>query len=78
MKEVMLYNEKTKETRRLLKREDGYTDIEIINKKGVGSKSIGFNQIEHMVKHYNSKGYTVEHEIEWLFYRNLLRRIYYG
>ena len=64
MKEVMLYNKKTKETRRLVKREDGYTDIEIINKKCVGSKSIGFNHIEHMVEHYKSKGYTVEHEIE--------------
>lgn len=64
MKEVILYNEKTKETRRLIKREDGYTDIEIINKKGIGSKSIGFKPIEYMVEHYNSKGYTVEHEIK--------------
>lgn len=64
MKEIMLYNEKTKETRRLIKREDGYTDIEIINKKGVGSKNIGFNPIEHMVENYKSKGYTVEHVIE--------------
>lgn len=64
MKEVMLYNEKTKETRRLIKREDGYTDIEIINRKGVGSKSIGFNTLEYMVEHYKSKGYTVEQEIE--------------
>lgn len=64
MKEVMLYNKKTKETRILIKREDGFTDIEIINKKGVGSKSIGFNPIEHMVEHYKSKGYTVENEIE--------------
>ena len=64
MKEVILYNEKTKETRRLIKREDGYTDIEIINKKGIGSKSIGFNPIGHMVEHYKSKGYTVEYEIE--------------
>lgn len=64
MKEVILYNEKTKETRRLIKREDGYTDIEIINKKGIGSKSIGFNPIEHMIEHYKSKGYTIEHEIE--------------
>lgn len=60
----MLYNKKTKETRILIKREDGFTDIEIINKKGVGSKSIGFNPIEHMVEHYKSKGYTVENEIE--------------
>ena len=67
MKEVMLYNEKTKETRRLIKREDGYTDIEIINRKGVGSKSIGFNTLEYMVEHYKSKGYPVEQEIEWLF-----------
>ena len=64
MKEVMLYNKKTKETRILIKREDGFTDIEIINKKGVGSKSIGFNPIKHMIEHYKNKGYTVEHEIE--------------
>lgn len=64
MKEVMLYNKNTKETRRLIKREDGFTDIEIINKKGVGSKSIGFNPIEHMIEYYKNKGYTVEHKIE--------------
>ena len=64
MKEAMLYNEKTKETRRLINREDGFTSIEIINKKGVGSNSIGFHPIEHMIEYYKSKGYTVEHEIE--------------
>ena len=64
MKEVTLYNKKTKETRILTDRKDGFTDIGIINRKGIGSKSIGFNPIEHMVEHYKSKGYTVEHEIE--------------
>ena len=64
MKEVNLYNKKTKETRILTSRKDGFTDIEIINKKGVGAKSIGFNPIEYMVEHYKSKGYTIEYEIE--------------
>ena len=64
MKEVTLYNTKTKETRILISRNDGFTDIEIINKKGIGFKSIGFNPIEHMVEHYKGKGYTVEHELE--------------
>lgn len=63
MKEVMLYNAKMKESRKLTSRADGYTNIEVINcKKSAGSKSIGFNSIEYMVEHFKSKGYVVEYE----------------
>jgi len=60
MREVTLYNKKLKETRILTEREDGFTEIELINKKGVGSKSIGFKAIEQMVEYYKGKGYEVD------------------